>query len=64
MIEIIGHEKKEIKIINREKLSKIYKDLSINEGSFVAILNGNPATGDEIVEPGDKLVLLEVFSGG
>ncbi len=64
MIEIIGHEKKNIKIKVSKKLQSIYSEFSIDENSYIAVLNGNPATSDDIINPDDNLVLLEVFSGG
>ena len=64
MIEIIGRKKEKINIEKPEKLSELYKTLGINEDGFVAVLNGIPATSDQIINPEDNLVLLEIFSGG
>jgi sulfur carrier protein ThiS len=64
MIEIIGRKKEKIDIEKPAKLSELYKSLGINEDGFVAILNGTPATSDHIINPGDNLILLEIFSGG
>ncbi|WP_337860699.1 MoaD/ThiS family protein [Ferroplasma sp.] len=64
MIEIIGREKQKIQLEKSEKLHDIYRIININEEGFVAILNGTPATSDAVVNPGDNLVFLEIFSGG
>ncbi len=64
MIEIIGRKKEKISIEKPAKLSEIYSSMEINEDGFVAILNGTPATSDQIINPDDNLVLLEIFSGG
>lgn len=64
MIEIIGKEKRKIHIEESKKLRDIYSVFNIDEDGFVAILNGNPATSDAIVNPEDNLVFLEIFSGG
>jgi sulfur carrier protein ThiS len=64
MIEIIGKEKRKINLTKTEKLHDIYKIINIEEDGFVAILNGNPATSDTMVNPEDNLVFLEIFSGG
>ncbi len=64
MIEIIGKEKRKINLTKTEKLCDIYKIINIEEDGFVAILNGNPATSDTMVNPEDNLVFLEIFSGG
>ncbi len=64
MIEIIGRKKETISIGKPVRLSEIYDSIGINEDGFVAILNGIPATSDLTINPGDNLVLLEIFSGG
>ena len=64
MIRIIGR-KSEQKFIDKSlKLNDLMASFLISRERFVAILNGNPATSDEVVNPDDDLVLLEVFSGG
>jgi len=64
MIEIIGKEKRKLRLDKSEKLRNIYNIINIDEEGFVAILNGLPATSDVLVNPEDCLVFLEIFSGG
>jgi sulfur carrier protein ThiS len=64
MIEIIGKNKQKITLEKPEKLKDIYGLVNIDEEGFVAILNGNPATSDVVVNPEDNLIFLEIFSGG
>jgi sulfur carrier protein ThiS len=64
MIEIIGKEKRKITLEKPAKLFDIYNSTGLDEDGFVAILNGNPATSDTVINPEDNLIFLEIFSGG
>jgi sulfur carrier protein ThiS len=64
MIRIIGRKSEQKFIDSALKLNDLMASFLISRERFVAILNGNPATSDDIVNPDDDLVLLEVFSGG
>ncbi|EQB66526.1 MAG: hypothetical protein AMDU2_EPLC00006G0083 [Thermoplasmatales archaeon E-plasma] len=64
MIRIIGRKSEQKFIDTALKLNDLMASFLISRERFVAILNGNPATSDDIVNPDDDLVLLEVFSGG
>ncbi len=64
MIKLIGRNKKEISIEKPERIDIIFKNLNISDNEYVPILNGNPALNNDVVNPEDELVILEVFSGG
>ena len=64
MIQLIGRNKKEINIEKPEKVGSIFKNLNITDDEYVAILNGNPALNNDLVNPEDELTILEIFSGG
>jgi sulfur carrier protein ThiS len=64
MIRIIGRKSEQKSIDTALKLNDLMTSFLISRERFVAILNGNPATSDDMVNPDDDLVLLEVFSGG
>jgi sulfur carrier protein ThiS len=64
MIRIVGKNSVNRDLEKSEPISLVVSDLGLNVNSYVILLNGNPATTDEIAGPQDDLVFLEVFSGG
>jgi sulfur carrier protein ThiS len=64
MIKVIGRKSEQKTIDKALKLNDLMASFLISRERFIAILNGIPATSDDIVNPDDELVLLEVFSGG
>jgi sulfur carrier protein ThiS len=64
MIRIVGKTSVNRDIMAPTTISSVVSELGLNVNSYVILLNGNPATSDEIAAPQDDLVFLEVFSGG
>ncbi|MHB1492855.1 MAG: ubiquitin family protein [Thermoplasmataceae archaeon] len=64
MIKIIGRKSDQATIKEPLALLNIMQSMSISRERFIALLNGAPATSDDIVKPDDDLVFLEIFSGG
>ncbi|MHB8360248.1 MAG: ubiquitin family protein [Thermoplasmataceae archaeon] len=64
MIRIIGRKSDQKNIKESSRLSDIMQTMFISTERFIALLNGSPATSDDVVSPDDDLVFLEVFSGG
>ncbi len=64
MIRVVGKTSVSKDIRIPTTISSVVSELSLNINSYVILLNGNPATSDEIASPQDDLVFLEVFSGG
>jgi sulfur carrier protein ThiS len=64
MIRIVGKNSVKRDLEKSTPISMVVSDLGLNVNSYVILLNGNPATTDEIAAPQDDLVFLEVFSGG
>lgn len=64
MIRVVGKTSVNRDIRTPTTISSVVSELGLNVNSYVILLNGNPATSDEIASPHDELVFLEVFSGG
>ncbi|EQD39351.1 hypothetical protein B1A_16892 [mine drainage metagenome] len=64
MIRIIGRKSDKRDLKESSRLSDIMQTMLISNERFIALINGSPATSDDIVSPDDDLVFLEVFSGG
>ncbi len=64
MIRIVGKNSVNRDLEKSQPISLVVSDLGLNINSYVILLNGSPATTDEIAGPQDDLVFLEVFSGG
>ncbi len=64
MIKIIGRNKMEFTIEKKEKIGDLYNKLNLSENEYVVIVNGDPATDDDFINPEDNATFLEVFSGG
>ena len=64
MIRVIGRDRREFAIDSPVEVRTLMKDLNLREESFILIRNRIPLTTDDIIEIGDDVDIMEIFSGG
>ncbi len=64
VLRVVGRKAIQKELDRSISLGELRKSLDLHEDQYISLLNGNPATDDEIATENDEVVFLEVFSGG
>ena len=60
----IQFDSRSVEIHPNTTVGKALKILKLNSNSYLAIRDGELITEDVIIQPGDKIQLIKVISGG
>ena len=64
MIRVIGRERREFSIDSPVEVRTLMKDLKLHEESYILVRNRIPLTQDDVIQIGDEVDIMEIFSGG
>lgn len=63
-VKVVGRDQIVRDIEGNLKIGALRESMKLREDQYLSLVNGSPATDDDIVSENDEVVFLEVFSGG
>ncbi|GGM71078.1 hypothetical protein GCM10007108_06420 [Thermogymnomonas acidicola] len=64
MITVVGRRRSVIEKHGQMTVDSMFDRLGLSREAHIVLVNGFPATSDRVIDDGDSVVVMEVFSGG